>query len=144
MTTEPRWDKNLSREQIDSLSSTFDGELRNVTDARVAAEGYLHALSRISPPRAAEHWDDILLVVTELAANTVQYAPGPFELRMRRTFDGVHVTMRDSSTTRPAPRPFHPSQGGGGIGWHLIHALSDQVSVVVRPDGKDVHAFLPW
>jgi hypothetical protein len=32
----------------------------------------------------------------------------------------------------------------GGIGWHLVHALCDQVSVIVRPDGKDIHVFLPW
>ncbi len=63
---------------------------------------------------------------------------------MRRTFDGVHVTMRDTSTTRPEPRPFHPAPAGGGIGWHLVHTLCTQVSVVVHERGKDIHAFLPW
>jgi anti-sigma regulatory factor (Ser/Thr protein kinase) len=63
---------------------------------------------------------------------------------MRRTFDGVHVAVHDTSTTPPTPRSFHPSQGGGGIGWHLIHALSDQVSVVPKAGGKEVHVFLPW
>jgi anti-sigma regulatory factor (Ser/Thr protein kinase) len=144
MASDPSRDKELSRQEIDTLTSAFAGQLRNVTDARLTAEGYLSLLARASPPSAAEYWDDILLVVTELAANSVQYAPGPFELQMRRTYDGVHVTVRDSSTTPPAPRPFHPKEGGGGIGWHLIHTLCDQVSVVVRPDGKDVHAFLPW
>jgi anti-sigma regulatory factor (Ser/Thr protein kinase) len=144
MARRPSGDDNLSREHIDILSSSFAGQLRNVTDARLTAEGFLTTLARTAPPSAPEHWDDILLVVTELAANSIQYAPGPFELRMRRTFDGVHVTLRDTSTTKPAPRPFHPREGSGGIGWHLVHALSDQVSVVVRPDGKDVHAFLPW
>ncbi|GGX89433.1 ATP-binding protein [Streptomyces minutiscleroticus] len=141
----PRWDDKLpSDDEISGLDLTFDGDLRNVTDARVAAEEFLRALSQVSPPSAPEHWDDILLVVTELAANAIQYAPGPFALRMRRTFDGVHVTMHDTSTTEPAPRPFHPQQGGGGIGWHLLHTLCDQVSVVVQEDGKDVHTFLPW
>ncbi|MEU1040667.1 ATP-binding protein [Streptomyces sp. NPDC005551] len=144
MASNPSGDKNLSREQIETLTSSFDGRLRDVTDARLTAEGFLSVLARVAPPRAPEHWDDILLVVTELAANSIQYAPGPFELQLRRTFDGVHVTVRDSSTTVPAPRPFHPQRGGGGIGWHLVHALSDQVSVVVRAEGKDVHAFLPW
>jgi anti-sigma regulatory factor (Ser/Thr protein kinase) len=115
-----------------------------VTGARLVAEEFLYDLARVAPPSAPEHWDDILLVVTELAANAVQYAPGPFELRLRRTFDGVHVVMHDTSTTEPAPRPFHPSNGGGGIGWHLIHTLSDQVSVVTGGRGKDIHVFLPW
>ncbi|MET7454678.1 ATP-binding protein [Streptomyces sp. NPDC005574] len=144
MTTEPHWDDTLAAEEISMRTSRFAGELRNVTGARLEAEKFLHDLSRASPPAAPEYWDDILLVVTELAANAVQYAPGPFELRMRRTFDGVHVTMRDTNTTPPAPRPFHPSRGGGGIGWHLIHTLCDQVSVVPDETGKDIHVFLPW
>nr|WP_203551341.1 ATP-binding protein [Actinospica acidiphila] len=115
-----------------------------MTDARLVAEGFLFDLARASAPTAPEHWDDILLVVTELAANAVQYAPGPFELRLRRTFDGVHVVMHDTNTTEPAPRPFHPHSGGGGIGWHLIHTLCDQVSVVTHEQGKDIHVFLPW
>ncbi|GAA2462043.1 ATP-binding protein [Streptomyces glaucus] len=144
MATEPRWDKKLSSEEIMSRTAGFAGELHNVTSARLVAEEFLYDLARVSPPSAPEHWDDILLVVTELAANAVQYAPGPFELRLRRTFDGVHVVMHDTSTTPPAPRPFHPSRGGGGIGWHLIHTLCDQVSVVTDERGKDIHVFLPW
>ncbi|MET7391010.1 ATP-binding protein [Streptomyces sp. NPDC005529] len=144
MHIDPNGNKKPSYEEFGTLTTAFGGELRNVTDARLAADGYLRALARTTPPSAEEHWDDILLVVTELAANTIQYAPGPFELLMRPTFDGVHVTVRDGSTTRPAPRRFRPSEGGGGIGWHLVNALCDQVSVIVRPDGKDIHAFLPW
>ncbi|MEU4038120.1 ATP-binding protein [Streptomyces collinus] len=144
MATEPRWDETPPSEERHERSFSFPGELRNVTGARLAAEQFLCALARDAPPGAPEYWDDILLVVTELAANAIQYAPGPFDLRMRRTFDGVHVTMRDTSTTEPAPRPFHPSAGGGGIGWHLVHTLCTQVSVVVDDRGKDIHVFLPW
>ncbi|MEU8032241.1 ATP-binding protein [Streptomyces sp. NPDC049099] len=144
MATEPRWDDTPSSEDRYERTFSFAGELRNVTEARLAAEDFLCALATQSPPTAHEYWDDILLVVTELAANVIQYAPGPFGLRMRRTFDGVHVTMRDTSTTRPEPRPFHPRTGGGGIGWHLVHTLCTQVSVVVHEEGKDIHVFLPW
>ncbi|KAB1148022.1 ATP-binding protein [Streptomyces luteolifulvus] len=134
----------LASEENLMRTTRFAGELRNVTGARLAAEGFLRDLARAEPPAAPEYWDDILLVVTELAANAVQYAPGPFELRMRRTFDGVHVVMHDTSTTPPAPRPFHPKRGDGGIGWHLIHTLCHQVSVVTNDSGKEIHAFLPW
>ncbi|MFF4565226.1 ATP-binding protein [Streptomyces sp. NPDC001435] len=140
----PRRDDTPPSEETFERTFSFPGDLRNVTGTRLAAEEFLGVLARSSPPATPEYWDDILLVVTELAANVVQYAPGPFELRMRRTFDGVHVTMHDTSTTRPEPRPFRPSRGGGGIGWHLIHTLCEQVSVVVTETGKDVHAFLPW
>ncbi|MEV5319904.1 ATP-binding protein [Streptomyces sp. NPDC052687] len=144
MTTEPGWDDRLAAQGIPSRTIGFPGEPRDVTGARLAAEAFLRDLARVAPPALPEHWDDVLLVVTELAANAVQYAPGPFELRLRRAIDGVHVTLHDTSTTVPAPRPFRPSTGGGGIGWHLLHALCDQVSVVTGKDGKDVHAFLPW
>ncbi|HET9382005.1 MAG TPA: ATP-binding protein [Streptomyces sp.] len=144
MATEPRWDRTLAAKEIPNRTASFPGALHNVTGARLVAEEFLDELSGVSPPTAPEHWDDILLVVTELAANAVQYAPGPFELRLRRTFDGVHVVLHDTNTTPPAPRPFHPSRGGGGIGWHLIHTLCDQVSVVPNDHGKDIHVFLPW
>ncbi|MCP3768183.1 MULTISPECIES: ATP-binding protein [unclassified Streptomyces] len=144
MASESHRDRSLAAEEIAERVVGFTGELHDVTDARLVAERFLLDLARVSPPTAPEHWDDILLVVTELAANAVQYAPGPFRLRLRRTFDGVHVVMHDTSTTEPAPRPFRPSRGGGGIGWHLIHTLCDQVSVVGTQDGKDIHVFLPW
>src|SRR5690606_3600357 len=138
------WEKDPAARGDPGPRPRLPGELHDVTDARLVAEEFLFDLARVSAPSAPEHWDDILLVVTELAANAVQYAPGPFELRLRRTFDGVHVVMHDTSTTEPAPRPFHPSHGGGGIGWHLIHTLCDQVSVVAGDGGKDIHVFLPW
>ncbi|WP_329331992.1 ATP-binding protein [Streptomyces sp. NBC_00663] len=139
-----RRDDLVAAVEIPSRTTSFAGEPQSVTSARLAAEDFLCVLTDVRPPGAPEYWHDILLVVTELAANAVQYAPGEFSLTMRRTFDGVHVTVHDSNPTPPAPRPFHPSTGGGGVGWHLIHALCQQVSVVTEPHGKDVHVFLPW
>ncbi|MFI7413652.1 ATP-binding protein [Streptomyces sp. NPDC049627] len=145
METGSRGGGKPSSEDTQSWEAKFDGGIGDVTRARLSAENFLTTLARSSPPAMSEYRDDIVLVVTELAANAIQYAPGPFGLTMRRAIDGVHVTLSDTSTTRPEPRPFHPGTGtGGGIGWYLIHTLCDQVSVVVREDGKDVHAFLPW
>ncbi|OIJ66511.1 ATP-binding protein [Streptomyces mangrovisoli] len=144
MATEPHRDDTPATDGISSRTVGFAGELHDVTGARLAAEEYLGDLATVVLPSAPEHWDDILLVVTELAANAVQYAPGPFELHLRRTFDGVHLTVHDTSSTAPAPRPFRPREGGGGIGWHLIHTLCAQVSVVTDSRGKDIHVFLPW
>ncbi|MFB7331025.1 ATP-binding protein [Streptomyces adustus] len=144
MAAEQRGDDTLASQDIESRTVGFTGAPADVTGARLAAEDFLRALAGVSPPAAPEYWHDIVLIVTELAANAVQYAPGPFELRLRRTFDGVHVTLHDTSATPPTPRPFNPGTGGGGIGWHLVHALCTQVSVVAADRGKDVHVFLPW
>jgi anti-sigma regulatory factor (Ser/Thr protein kinase) len=143
MSTEPQSEKHFS-EGTKECDVRFAGRLEDVAYARLTAEAFLRGLSRSRPPAASEHWHDILLVVAELAANAVQYAPGPFRLSLRTTFDGVHVTLADTSTVPPAPRSFRPGERGGGIGWYLIQTLGDQVSVIVRPDGKDVHVFLPW
>ncbi|WP_432138095.1 MULTISPECIES: ATP-binding protein [unclassified Streptomyces] len=144
MATEPSGSDSLASWGPPTRSVRFAGEPHDVTGARLAAEEYLRDLARVAPPTSEEYWHDILLIVGELTSNAVQYAPGPFELRMRRTFDGVHVTVHDTSPTRPEPRPFRPDSSGGGIGWHLVHTLCSQVSVVTTEQGKDVHVFLPW
>lgn len=144
MATEPRGNDSLASWAIPSRTVRFAGQPHDVTGARLAAENFLRDLTRASPPSAPEYWHDIVLIVTELASNAVQYAPGPFALHLRPTFDGVHVTLHDTNPTPPAPRPFRPNSGGGGIGWHLIQTLCSQVSVVTDDDGKDVHVFLPW
>ncbi|MFJ9020052.1 ATP-binding protein [Streptomyces sp. NPDC102259] len=148
MATEPRGNDALSSWAIPSRTARFAGEPQDVTGARLATEEFLHELARTVPPTAPECWHDIVLIVTELAANAVQYAPGPFELCLRPTFDGVHVTVHDTNGSPPSPRPFHPDSGGGGIGWYLVHTLCSQVSVVSnepgQDEGKDVHVFLPW
>ncbi|WP_329213389.1 ATP-binding protein [Streptomyces sp. NBC_01485] len=148
MATEPRGNDALSFWAIPGRSARFAGEPQDVTGARLVAEEFLRELARASPPSAPECWHDIVLIVTELAANAVQYAPGPFELHLRPTFDGVHVTVHDTNSTPPTPRPFRPDDGGGGIGWYLVHTLCSQVSVVRNEqgqgEGKDVHVFLPW
>ncbi|MDT9699121.1 ATP-binding protein [Streptomyces sp. P17] len=137
-------DDTLAGQDIADRLVRFAGAHGDVSEARLAAEAYLHDLARVSPPAEPDHCDDILLVVTELAANTVEYAPGPFELRLSRAFDGVHVVLRDTSQEPPAPRAFDPSRGGRGVGWYLVQSLSHQVGVITHERGKDVHVFLPW
>ncbi|MEU0370181.1 ATP-binding protein [Streptomyces sp. NPDC006283] len=131
-------------EVVEELTARFDGDIDDVTGARLAAGASLDALARRDPPGCPQSHGDIRLVVTELAANAVQYAPGPFVLRMRRTFDGLHVTVRDTNPRPPVPRPCDPARGTGGLGWHLIQALCQQVSVVHDSGGKEIHVFLPW
>jgi len=137
-------DEALASQEIADRLVRFAGSHGDVTEARLAAEEYLRALARVFPPAEPDHRDDILLVVTELAANTVEHAPGPFELRLSRAFDGVHVVLRDTSTRPPAPRAFDPKGSGRGVGWYLVKALSHQVGVITHDRGKDIHAFLPW
>ena len=122
----------------------FAGVPESIGSVRAATEEFLAALVRQGAPASPSGRADLLLVVTELAVNAVQYAPGPFTLRLRRTFDGVHVMMRDTNPAVPVPRP--PVRAGGtrGLGWCLIATLADQVCVLPDRGGKDIHAFLSW
>ncbi|MGI5479064.1 ATP-binding protein [Streptomyces lavendofoliae] len=127
----------------EGLNVRFAGELGDVTDARLATGVFLDGLAAADPPAEADSRDDVLLVVTELAANTIQYAPGPFTLRVRRTFDGVHVMLRDTNPAPPKPVPSRRAGKPGGLGWHIVQALGT-VNVLLQHDGKEVHVFLPW
>lgn len=136
------WDP-MRGEVGEGLRTRFDGDLRNVTDARLAAGQFLDTLAYADPPTEPDSRDDIVLVVTELAANAVQYAPGPFTLRVRRTFDGVHVMVGDTNPEPPKPVPCRPDRAPGGLGWHIVQALG-RVDVVRDRTGKEIHVFLPW
>lgn len=122
----------------------FDGAPDSIGWVRAATEEFLAAAARQGAPASPAGNADILLVVTELAANAVQYAPGPFTLRLRETFDGVHVVMRDTNPAVPVPRPPRRAGGTRGLGWCLIATLADQVNVLPDRNGKDIHAFLSW
>ncbi|MFC8918093.1 ATP-binding protein [Streptomyces sp. NPDC047821] len=146
MTTGPLRDgwEMVRLQAAEGLTARFDGDIGDVTDARLAAGLFLDTLAHSDPPVHPENRDDVLLVVTELAANTIQYAPGPFTLKVRRTFDGVHVAVRDGNPVAPTPRSCAPSRGAGGLGWHIIRALAREVTVLPERGGKEIHVFLPW
>ncbi|MFF0067030.1 ATP-binding protein [Streptomyces sp. NPDC005279] len=81
--------------------------------------------------------------MSELVTNAVKFAPGPITLWLRPTVEGVHMVVSDTSTVLPFVRD-GCRPGDGGLGWPMINALSNQVNVLTRADGKDVHVFMPW
>ncbi|WP_031080159.1 ATP-binding protein [Streptomyces sp. NRRL S-118] len=121
----------------------FEGLLSDVTEAREGAAAFLRGLARVQSPAAPDAQDDVLLVVTELAANAFSFAPGPFTLRLRAVADTVHIALEDTNPTPPAPRPVDLT-GRGGIGWHLINTLAEQALTVPSERGKAVHVFMAW
>nr|WP_240929320.1 ATP-binding protein [Streptomyces coryli] len=129
--------------QGELMVTHFAGGTCCVSRARDVAETFLADLKRARPPNSRAAVDDVLLVVSELAANSVRHAPGPFVLTLRDPGDAVHITVRDTSPEFPRLRPMDRF-GKGGIGWNLIRLLASNSYVVAEPDGKSVHAFLPW
>jgi anti-sigma regulatory factor (Ser/Thr protein kinase) len=126
------------------VRADFDGHSSTVARARDAADAFLTALARTTPPARQQTRDDVLLVVSELVTNAVRHTPGPFTLCLIPASDGVRITVRDTSTTPPRPRTPDVDGGAGGFGWPIVQRLAHHVEVRLRPGGKEIHAVLPW
>ncbi|GAB2575802.1 hypothetical protein GCM10027168_05960 [Streptomyces capparidis] len=121
----------------------FEGGRGTIAAAREAAAAYALALAADTPARAPGARDNLLLVVSELVTNAVRHAPGPCVLHLSHSRAGVRVVVSDTSRTLPRVREADPA-GGGGLGWPLVRLLARRAGAVPRPDGKDVHAVVPW
>jgi anti-sigma regulatory factor (Ser/Thr protein kinase) len=126
------------------LSADFSGSSADIPRARHAASVFLSGLAGAVPLSSDTALDDILLVVTELVTNAVRHAPGRFTLALTGVVDGVHLVVRDTSSEPPHPRPADPRSGTGGFGWPLAQRLARRLHVEPHPDGKEIHALLPW
>ncbi|MDG4856764.1 ATP-binding protein [Streptomyces sp. T-3] len=77
--------------------------------------------------------DDTVLAASELVANATEYAPGPYELRLRRTAAELLCEVLDTDPRMPeipafpVTAPFEPSpeRRGGGLD-ALVELLSER------------------
>jgi hypothetical protein len=132
----------VDNELGEGFRAIFDGGLGAVVAARLAAGRFLDGLAAVRPPGARDVLGDVVLVVSELVTNAVKFAPGPITLGLRLTVAGVHVVVGDTSTVLPFAREVG-AVGEGGLG-PMIDKLADQVNVLTKVGGKDVHVFMPW
>ncbi|WP_320781307.1 ATP-binding protein [Streptomyces sp. CRN 30] len=122
------------------LSVSFERGAFRVADARHLAVRYLAA----AQDGRAEPWparvvEATQLVVSELVTNAVKYGSGPVELSLSVADGMVSVTVRDSETALPTPRPADPGRVGQH-GLEIVAALSQEVDVQREPTGKRVTA----
>ncbi len=111
-----------------------------LTAPRSARQFVAEALKRWGHPTTLIH--DAQLVVTELATNAVVHARSPFSVAVRRHGDGVRLSVRDASQTRPIAREPGPLTISGR-GLYLVGLLSRRWGVEPDADGKTVWAELP-
>ncbi len=82
----------------------------------------------------------VRLAVEEIAINVMDYgyagrAPGPLKVRLVRTPDALKITLEDeaapfdpASIATPALDVDCDDRSVGGLGWHLVRKVMDQVS----------------
>lgn len=116
-------------------SRTFLASVAEVGEARRFATAILVAWGSMP--------DDVVLVVSELAANAVRHACSDFEVALRQVEGAVAVEVTDTSPD--LPRAATPgSRAGGGRGLLIIDRLARSWGVRPGPcGGKTVWAEVP-
>jgi serine/threonine-protein kinase RsbW len=116
------------------LHALFDAVADSVPEARLRLRAWCDAIHVGDPIRG-----DLLLAVTEAAANVVQHAypdghAGSFAIDARRVAGDVVVTVRDEGvgTGRAAP------SRGGGLGLDIIGRLFPDSSLCDADPGTRV------
>jgi anti-sigma regulatory factor (Ser/Thr protein kinase) len=94
------------------------------------------------PPRRA---NDLVIAVSELAANTFVHASGPGTLTMWVTDDEVICQVQDQGQiTDPQAGMVRPASDapGGGRGLWLVHQVCDQVEIRTGQAGTTVRVHM--
>ncbi|MFF4014853.1 ATP-binding protein [Streptomyces sp. NPDC001843] len=109
----------------------------SVKTARDWARDHLRSLGWMeSAPDTA---DAVLLTISELVTNAHVHAHSPAHLVLTWDSRCLHVTVHDTSSHLPAPRP-PDAERTSGRGMLLVDALADTWQARPCPDGKIVHA----
>jgi anti-sigma regulatory factor (Ser/Thr protein kinase) len=116
------------------LYTLFDAVADSVPEARLLVRAWCDGAGVSERIRG-----DLLLAVTEAAANVVQHAypegdPGTFALDVRREAGDIVVSVRDEGVGVAAARP----STGGGLGLEIIRRLFPEVTVVEARPGTRV------
>ncbi|WP_407700126.1 ATP-binding protein [Streptomyces liliifuscus] len=91
---------------------------------------------------------DLLLVVSELAANAVRHGGGLVGVEATPTPEGVRLAVHDNSDVVPAAAfgsgGLPPVHLGNGYGWPLIIRLARDITIERRPEGgKTISVLVP-
>jgi anti-sigma regulatory factor (Ser/Thr protein kinase) len=109
----------------------FEGSRLAVGEARAFLREVLHGRA---PPDVE---DDLVLALSELAANAVLHAGTPFEVAVE-TGDQVHIEVHDGSTRMPRRAAPVAPEAVAGRGLLIVEQLCDRWGVSLADDRKCV------
>jgi two-component sensor histidine kinase len=108
----------------------------SAAEARLAVSEFTDTLN---PPLAVRTVQNLMLVVSELAANAFRHAGALRELRLSAAATIVRVAVDDPSGTPPQGRAPDWNGARGGFGWLMIQRLARSLAVIRHPgDGKTI------
>lgn len=111
-----------------TASRHFTNESTSVHEARSFVEDCLGEVGR-------EDLDVLVLMVSELATNSVRYGGSTYEVGVSRSDRLVHVAVTDQGSGRPAMQD-PPSHVASGRGLRIVDALAGDWGIEDRPDGR--------
>jgi anti-anti-sigma regulatory factor len=121
------------------LPSVRDELLPVVGAARLARDVVTDACLRWNLPHLV---GPASTVAGEFVANAVTHAATTMALRLSLSERYLHVAVRDGSPAEPVLDGAGPAASGGGLGLHLVEAVSSSWGFLPATDGKVVWATL--
>jgi anti-sigma regulatory factor (Ser/Thr protein kinase) len=85
---------------------------------------------------------NLLLMVSELAANALRHAGGVLEVPFSSAPVSLHVAVDDPGPVRPRCRAPGRTGQAGGFGWAAVTGIADGLAVRPRRGGDETMAVL--
>lgn len=114
--------------------------MQREVDSPAAARRWLGALLSEVAPRSM---DDACLLVSELVTNAFIHGGGSPTVRARLDDDELFLSVTDTTSARPVPRPLGTADETGGLGLVIVDRLTSAWGADTVPGGKVVWARMP-
>ncbi|WP_314616103.1 ATP-binding protein [Streptomyces stackebrandtii] len=137
----PRSDTRSSTLGADPLGARNPGSppVRTPAQARQLVRRTLAAIGPLRPAQV----EDLLLVTSELVTNAHRHGGGVTGFTIGIGCDRVTVSVSDASEEAPLYE-LREELRPGGFGWPIVLRLCREVTVDTGPDGKTIHAAVPF
>ncbi|MEU7516364.1 ATP-binding protein [Streptomyces sp. NPDC042898] len=113
--------------------------VRTPAQARQLVRRTLAPLGPVRPSQV----EDLLLVTSELVTNAHRHGGGVTGFTLGIGRDRVTVSVSDASEKAPLYE-LREELRPGGFGWPIVLRLCREVTVDTGPDGKTIHAAVPF
>ena len=127
---------------VDERTRAWHWELRSRRDLTTSRMSLRRELAS-TRPSAEDDVETLLLAYEELASNGLRHGRAPVTATVSATSTGWLIDVSDADATRSPAPPVDRDPAQGGLGLHLVVALSSMHGWSVHAGRKHVWACLP-